>query len=202
MPTGSRRRPVERTGLARLVRLPTSGVWILGLALVVVVVVACVMFLRSGSPDPDSSTEDAATAPGGNGAGEAADGPWDPYATTASGGRAATDAEQREWLPIVEQFTDRFLDPGAARSWITALSPLVTEQLAERLRHIDPANVPEGEYVSAAIEASGDTSADVTVTVRSATGEWALGVRVVDLPDDAVGWRVYAYDNRTSGDAA
>lgn len=205
MATGARKKVIERKGPAGLARLPDSALWIGALALVVALVVATVMFLLPsdlGGIGPGADEESPAAGSGEDDDDTGPDGPWDPYAASTEGGLAGTDQARAEWEPVVERFTDRFLDPDSRR-WLAQLRPLVTEQLFERLRQVDPANVPAGQFVAAELAGSGDTAADVDVEVRSPGGTWVLGVRVVDLPDDGTGWRVYGYENRTAeqGDA-
>lgn len=203
---GARKKVVERTRSGRSGGLPDSAVWILALGLLVALVVATVMFLAPGdlgSLAPGGDDESPAADAGADRDDESgADGPWDPYATSTDGGRADTEQARGDWEPVVERFTARFLDPRS-RQWLADLRPLVTAQLFARLRQVDPANVPAGRFVAADVVDSGDTAADVDVEVRSPGGAWVLGVRVVDLPDDGVGWRVYGYENRTAeeGDA-
>lgn len=199
-PTGARKKVVERKKDGRS-GVPDSAIWIVALGLVVALVVATVMFLAPGDLGgltPGGDDESPTAAPGTEDDDEAgADGPWDPYATSTDGGRADTEQARDDWEPIVERFTARFLDPQSRR-WLDDLRPLVTAQLFARLRQVDPANVPAGRFVEAEVVDSGDTAADVDVEVRSPGGAWVLGVRVVDLPDDGVGWRVYGYENRTA----
>lgn len=213
MAKGARKKAVERRGIARRLRLPSSGPWLIGIGLVVLLVLGTVVVLRTIGEDPASDAGDApgATAgsdgaggpdgPGGPDEGDGADGPWDPYATTSSG-LAATDDARAEWEPVVQEFTDALLDPTPTDRWTSSLDGLVTEQLADRLRHVDPTRLPAGDFASAEVEAAGDTAADLTVTVGSERGDWSLGIRIVDLPGDDVGWLVYAYEDRTSGATA
>lgn len=206
MAQGARKKVVERKKPGRSGGFPDSAIWILALGLLVALVVATVMFLAPGDisdlapgDDDESPTADAGRDDEDD---DGAGGPWDPYATSTDGGRADTEQARGDWEPVVERFTARFLDPQS-RQWLAGLRPLVTQQLYARLRQVDPANVPSGSFVAAEVVDSGDTAADLDVEVRSPGGSWVLGVRVVDLPDDGKGWRVYGYENRTAeeGDA-
>lgn len=207
MAQGARKKVVERKGSGRSGGFPDSAVWILALGLLVALVVATVMFLAPGdladlAPGGDDESPTASAGADDDDDDGGAGGPWDPYATSTDGGRADTEQARGDWEPVVERFTTRFLDPES-RAWLAELRPLVTRQLYARLRQVDPANVPSGRFVAAEVVDSGDTAADVDVEVRSPGGAWVLGVRVVDLPEDGVGWRVYGYENRTAegGDA-
>jgi hypothetical protein len=100
-----------------------------------------------------------------------------------------------QWEPVVEEFTGTFLDPGRRAAWLSALRPLVTEQVYAGLEEIEPRKMPGGSMASLDLVKSGNRSVDVTVTV-DARNDWLLGVRLVDFPRDDEGWRVYAYEDR------
>lgn len=151
--------------------------------LLLAAVVATFLVLRDDDRDPGAVT----TA--------SEEGVWDPYAKLASGGRGATAVVRAQWEPVAGRFADVFLDPGRRAAWLTALRPLVTDQLFGGLEEVEPRKVPGGTAGTLELVASGNRSVDVTVTVDART-DWLLGLRLVDFPGDDLGWRVYAYENR------
>lgn len=151
--------------------------------LLLAAVVATLLVLRDDDRDPGAVST----------AGE--EGVWDPYAKLADGGRGATDAVRKQWEPVAERFATVFLDPGRRAAWLTALRPLVADRLYAGLTEVEPRKVPGGAPGTLELVASGNRSVDVTVTVDART-DWLLGLRLVDFPNDELGWQVYGYEDR------
>ncbi|NYJ01464.1 hypothetical protein HNR19_002162 [Nocardioides thalensis] len=151
--------------------------------LLLAAVVATFLVLRDDDRDPGAVSA----------AGE--EGVWDPYAKLADGGRGATTAVRAQWEPVAEKFASVFLDPGRRAAWLSALRPLVADQLYAGLEEVEPRKVPDGTPGTLELVASGNRSVDVTITVDART-DWLLGLRLVDFPSDDFGWRVYGYEDR------
>lgn len=151
--------------------------------LLLAAVVATFLVLSDDDRDPGAVTA----------AGE--EGVWDPYAKLADGGRGATVVVRAQWEPVAEQFAAVFLDPGRRAAWLADLRPIVTDQLYSGLEEVETRKVPGGSPSALELVASGNRSVDVTVTV-DARSDWLLGLRLVDFPNDDLGWRVYAYEDR------
>lgn len=145
---------------------------------------ATYLVLRDDDRDPG-----AVTTAGGEGV-------WDPYAKLADGGRGATAAVRAQWEPVAVDFAESFLEAGRPAPWLAAMRPLVTDQMYAGLEEVEPRKVPDGSYAGLDLVASGNRSVDVTVTVDRRARDWLLGLRLVDFPNDALGWRVYSYEDR------
>lgn len=112
--------------------------------LLLAAVVATFLVLRDDDRDPGAVSA----------AGE--EGVWDPYAKLADGGRGATTAVRAQWEPVAEKFASVFLDPGRRAAWLSALRPLVADQLYAGLEEVEPRKVPDGTPGTLELVASGN----------------------------------------------
>ncbi|MCL2541071.1 MAG: hypothetical protein FWE71_01260 [Nocardioidaceae bacterium] len=179
-----------------------TAVWTGALVFVLALAVAALLVTFGGSgterPQPP---ETIAVAAGGSPrpATERLDrqGVWDPYVAVVGGGHGGTEGAERQWRPVVRGFVSDFLRASTDSAWLTKVRPLVTPELLTRLRWVVRSGIPSGTIGSVALQQAGSNTADVTVTYTSGGAKRALGVRVVDLPNDGHGWMVYSYEDRT-----